>query len=342
MPQNYVSSRAKVKTVLFHAREAGVASMIAALENPFLDAGFKLLYDVADDAANILKGGTPGTFADADIVICGYDDSCLDRTGDFLTELDGRKPTLGLLDSWKGVDRFWTSDGRLRQLTNRLIVPDKEVRAYLLARGLPSDWPIVAEHPGLERMRGLLESERARLRKEAFRLLGISEYPPVLLVFSEPFRLPNGNRLSLLDAKVGNGKCVQTWLSDKYAMDYNLAVRFHPIENHDVPLGWLDTGHLDLDLALSLADRVIGLGSTTLAYAVAYGLNVQCLDKHIVDWVPELSDIPSELWRGLVASGIFQNDPERLDTDYTSNIKEGFKRIIEEAEKMIVPDYRGS
>ncbi|MDH5523667.1 MAG: hypothetical protein OEY01_06700 [Desulfobulbaceae bacterium] len=326
-----------MKTVLFYAREAGVASMIAALEEPFLDAGFRLFYDVAGDAADILRGGAPWKVSDLNVAICGYDDPILDRTGDFLSKIAGLMPTLGLLDSWKGVDRFWYSDGRLRQLTDRLIVPDEGVRNYLLARGVPFDWPVVAGHPGLECMRGFSTGKRKLMRKEARSVLGLSEYVPVLLVLSEPFRLPDGNRLSLLDARVVNGESVKDWLDDIYANDYRIALRLHPLEHYKVPFGWIDAGNVGFDLALAAADRVIGLGSTTLAYAVAYGLDVQCLDNQVVGWVPEFSDIPTELWDGLISLGIFQNDPNRLDSHLPNlDLNDSSHRILAEVERLVI------
>lgn len=328
-----------MKTILFHAREAGVASMMASLLQPLKNCGYNIVYDVADQAANILKyKNVSFVTEDIDLAICGYDSKELDRTGDFLKKLSSNVPTLGLLDSWKGVDRFWNLNGELRPLTDKLIVPDEVIQKYLIDRGVPHDWPVIGGHPGLEQMQNLSKDVREELKRKSRESYGLNKNDKALLFLSEPLRLPGNKRLSLLDAKVKDTRTVQQWITDTYGHQYCLAARFHPIENQNIPNEWIDANKLQFESALALADLVIGLGSTTLAYAVAYGLDVQCIDKQMAEWKPEYSEIPSEFWDSLVINGIFQNNPERLISDsnlmYNTYAK-STKCILSEIEKLI-------
>jgi len=326
-----------VSSILFHAREAGVATMILALEESLQVQGHELFYDVDDHAAEILNNKRMGTIAEADIVVCGYDTAKRDRTGDFLKSVKNSLPSLGLLDSWKGVDRFWYPHGELRPLTDRLIVPDENIRNYLISKGMSENWSIATGHPYLEKLRNISILNREKSKMEIRNHFGLKGDEKVMLLMSEPLHIENGKSLSLLSKDMIDGKNFIQWFNKEYGMEYRLAVRQHPLEEKNVPGEWLDVSSIDFDDALALADKVCGLGSTTLAYAVAYGLDVRCLDKEIKDWIPESSDIPSLLWDALIENGVFQNQPDRVSNMVMNTSKlSSIECITNEINRMLV------
>lgn len=301
-----------MSTILFHAREAGVATMFSALAEPLQRQGYELIYDVDGHAANIITNKPKSSSCEADIIICGYDIAVKDATGKYLNKIKNTIPTLGLLDSWKGVDRFWYANGKMRPLTDRLIVPDDSIRNYLIQKGVPDKWPVVCGHPYIETLTNVTLPNRESLKNVVRNKFKLEDDKRVMLLMSEPLNMGNGQSTSLLNRKMMDGRGVMEWLDDLYGKEYRLAVRKHPLEEAIIPEKWLDISAGSLADALSLADHVCGLGSTTLAYAVAYGLDVSCLDQEVEDWVPEQSNIPTSLWNDLIINGIFQNQPNRI------------------------------
>jgi len=326
-----------VSSILFHAREAGVATMILALEEYLQDQGFNLFYDVDEHAADILTNKRHGTIEEVDIIICGYDSAKTDRTGKFLRTVKKTIPTIGLLDSWKGVDRFWYPNGELRPLTDLLIVPDENIRDYLKNKGMPDKLLIALAHPYIEKLKNTTLSKRKESNSKMRSHFRLKDDEKVMLLLSEPLHSKTGGYISLLTKDVSNGQDIIQWLNNQYGMKYKLAVRLHPLEETTVPAEWLNISSIDFDDALALADKVSGLGSTSLAYAVAYGLDVRCLDKEIKDWIPESSDIPSLLWDGLIDNGVFQNQPDRVRNITMSASKlRSFACITNEINRMLV------
>lgn len=295
-----------MSTVIFHAREAGAAAVLAPLLDPFRNAGFEVLIDVSGHAAPLLSVARQDSHATADIVICGYDKPELDRTGSFLRGFAPDVPSIGLLDSWKGIDRFWFADGSIRMLTSKLAVPDELARTYLMGRGMPGERIVPVGHPALDAIRSMSPETRTNHRNQGRVKLGIRADNPVLVLFSEPLPTGDGYSGSLLSAITTMGDRLADVIAQRYGRQYRLVCRRHPIEVSAVPAGWLD-GNLvsEIDI-LSMADLVLGAGSTMMAHAVAAGCRVICLDDWLKHWVPEWSDIPRALW-GPVREGIFQN-----------------------------------
>jgi len=319
----------KEPTILIHAREAGVASMMKPLIEPLQRSGYSLYFDVSHNAANILPSEPSGAIASADLVICGYDDPLRDRVGPFLERVSAYDiPALGLLDSWKGVDRFWFHDGGRRKLTNRLAVLDAAVRDYLISRNVPKDWPVVTGHPGLEMMRQISPDERYEYRNQGRQLLGVSDSEQSILFLSEPLRLSDGNRLSLLNANSKASVSIGEFLIQQYSKEYRLICRLHPIEVSKIQSPWLNGNNLTFEQALFSSDRVVGLSSTTLAYAVEAGLKVDLLDLDIEEWVPEYSDIPALLWQNLVDNNIFNKSHELSDCSPKSDSTSAVESIL--------------
>jgi hypothetical protein len=295
-----------VSTVIFHAREAGAATAMVPLLGPFRDAGFQVLLDVADHAAAHFRERRQDSPEAADIVICGYDKPEVDRTGSFLRRIAPGIPSIGLLDSWKGIDRFWFANGSIRMLTSRLAVPDDLARTYLVGRGMSSQRIVAVGHPALDAIRSVSSETRASHRSQGRAKLGIGVDDLVLVLYSEPLPLAEGDGGSLLSARTTMGNLLNEAIAERYGREYRLVCRRHPIEVSAVPAGWLDGNPLSEMDILSTADLVLGVGSTMLAYAAAVGCQTICLDDWLEHWLPEWSDIPRMLW-GAVREGIFQS-----------------------------------
>jgi hypothetical protein len=325
-----------VASVLFFAGEAGVASMMSALVKPFKQAGYKVYISAYDKATDVLESNFQGKIEDIDLVVCGHDDSKIDKTGTLLAQLKKIDcPVIGLLDSWKGVDRLWYQNGQMRMMTDLLAVIDESVRDYLIERGAPHGWLVVTGHPGFDRIREIQIEERTKFRQEGRKKLSLEDDRPTLLIFSEPLRLPDGTRPSLLDMGTIYGCTVQEWIETTYGDDFLLLCRMHPIEKKTCPVGWVDAQQVSFEHALFMADKVIGLASTTLAYAVASEVRVDCIDEHIKCWKPEYSDIPSSLWTRLITSGVFQNNPDRLLESERHTLVNSSSLIVAMAEELI-------
>lgn len=295
-----------MSTVIFHAREAGIAAALVSLLDPFRNAGFKVLLDVSDHAAALFGVTRHDRPADADIVICGYDKPELDRTGSFLRNIAPHVPSIGLLDSWKGIDRFWSANGAVRTLTSKLAVPDEIARAYLMGRGISGERIVAVGHPALDAVRSLSPETRTIHRNRGRAALGIEADDRVLVLFSEPLPITDGHTGSLLSARTTLGSQLSEAIVERYGRQYSLVCRRHPIEVSAVPVGWVDGNSVSELDALSMADLVLGAGSTMMAYAVAAGCRVICVDDWLEHWVPEWSDIPRGLWEP-IRKGIFQN-----------------------------------
>ncbi len=295
-----------MSTVIFHAREAGAAAALAPLLDPFRNAGFQVLLDVSDHAAALFGGTRQDSPTAADIVICGYDKPERDRTGYFLRGVAPNVPSIGLLDSWKGIDRFWFASGSIRVLPSKLAVPDDLARTYLVDRGMSGERIVVVGHPALDAIRSVPPETRIWHRHQGRAQLGVGVDDPVLVLFSEPLPTADSCTGSLLSAETTMGNRLAEAIAERYGCQYRLVCRRHPIEGSALPFGWLDGNLLSEIEVLSMADLVLGTGSTMMACAVAAGCRAICLDDWLKHWVPEWSDIPRALW-GSVREGIFQN-----------------------------------
>lgn len=298
-----------MNTVIFHAREAGAAAALVPLLDPFRKAGFQVLLDVSGHAATLFGETRQDNPAAANIVICGYDKQEIDRTGTFLRGIAPDVPSIGLLDSWKGIDRFWFANGSIRILTSKLAVPDDLVRTYLIGRGMSGERIVAVGHSALDAIRSVSPETRASHRNQGRTQLGIEVDDPVLVLFSEPLRTADGRTSSLLSARTIMGNQLAEAIAERYGHQYRLVCRRHPIEGSAVPAGWLNGNLISEIDVLSMSDLVLGTGSTMMAYAVAAGCRVSCLDNWLEHWIPEWSDIPRVLWAP-VREGIFQNSGE--------------------------------
>lgn len=319
-----------------HAREAGVASLMKALITPLECSGYQLFFDVDDAAAKILPAEPCDDLEQIDLVLSGYDDPLIDRTGFFLQSIAAYDiPVLGLLDSWRGVDRFWYASGIQRKLTHRLAVPNEAVKNYLLRRGIPSSCLVVTGHPGIGAIKQLSLRDKAEYRRQGRRKLRLNDDEKAMLLLSEPLRMPNGKRISLLDAISVTGETIEKNLENRYARKYRLICRLHPVELRVLGAAWLDGGSLSFEQALFASDYVVGLASTTMTYAVAADIRVDCLDLELFDWGPEYSDIPISLWRELIEQGVYQNNPEGMKFQCGKESEYAIEKILSQVESMM-------
>ena len=297
-------------SILFHAREAGIAYVISSMLDNFIKEDFKLFFDVKSNAAEILPQEPYKSPDKVDLIICGYVDNKIDKTGIFLKKIKSNHiPVLGILDSWKGVERFWYSDGSLRELTDKLVVSDNSIRDFLINKGVPDFWPTVIGHPAIDCMAGFNKYEKNKFRETGRSLLGLNEHDKILLFLSEPLNLSKGKKISLLDTNTNDNKSLKDWINLNYNKKYKVVLRLHPIERNNVPEYWFDGNKLSLEQAIFSSDLVMGLSSTSLPYAIAAGKKVKNLQGIISDWVPEYSNIPSSLWNKLEKFNLFKSVP---------------------------------
>lgn len=282
----------------------------------FQAVGYRLLFDLNETAQRIIGVSSSEDFSGADCILCGYDAiEAGDAASRIIPWAKNRSiPTIGLLDSWKGVDRFWYENGSMRPLTDRLAVPDEAVKTWLIGNGVPDSWPVVTGHPGIEEVFYYRDIDRKKRRYEARDQLSLDLSDRVLVFFSEPVLLSNGKRQSLMTLPVADDgiKTVDEWICNRYSNEFRLVYRHHPIEENNHYENWLDGNNLTSKQILFCADQVVGLGSTMMAYAVSCGIHTECIDNIVVGWTPEQSRIPTSLWDDLIETGIFQNNPDRI------------------------------
>lgn len=301
----------RVPTLLAHAREAGAATVLRALEPRFRQAGWRVVVDLNSTAAAAFGGGdlpagdlsTEGI----DLVLCGYDVASRDETGMLLRQARTLGlHSLGILDAWKGVDRFWYGDGRLRPLADAICVPDRILARWMVARGAPSDAIHVVEHPMLAALRATTDDAREAARLTARRHLGLPDAGrPVLMFFSEPLRLPAGGFSSLAECSLKDGSLpLHKWLEREYGESHVLVINPHPVEPVRSLKNWRSSFGLSLHECLFLADQVVGVGSTVLAYSVACGIATRNVHPLIL-WNPHSSNYEPEIWQSLVEARLF-------------------------------------
>lgn len=295
-----------MKSVIFHATEAGAATTIRPLLAAFRRADFNILLDVSRDAARVLGESRHDDPASANIVICGYDKPSRDCTGAFLDLINQGVPTIGLLDSWRGIDRFWFPSGIKRRLPTKLAVPDELAKSYLIETGLPGSSIVPVGSTVLDEIRSLSSSARRQLKAQGRARIGIEINDPALVFFSEPLTNENGDLTSLLEAETIIGNRLRAAIKDKYGKEYRLICRRHPAEVTTHPSGWLDGNLLSEREILSVGNLVLGVGSTMMCHAVAAGCHVVCVDNWLKNWSPKRSEIPNTLWSSL-RDGSYQN-----------------------------------
>lgn len=302
-------------TLLAHAREAGAATVLRVLVPQFRRVGWRVLVDlnavskaVFDDGELLV--GKLSTDEGIDLVLCGYDAANRDETGDLLRQAQALGlPSIGILDAWKGIDRFWYGDGTLRPLADAVCVPDRILAHWLVTRGVPSGVVCVVEHPMIAALRATRDEDRNTARLAARQRLGLEDPErPTLVFFSEPLRLPAGGFSSLAQCPMKEGGLsLHQWLEEEYGDSHSLVMSCHPVEPMRTMCKWRATVGLSLPESLFLADQVVGVGSTVLAYAVSCGIATRNVHS-LISWDPRESHYEPQIWQHLIEAGLFEGD----------------------------------
>lgn len=262
--------------ILLHAREAGVATIFKSLLQSLDQNQFEVYFDIADDAAKVINQ-TKKDFSKIkfDLVLYGIDDNKKMRTDLFLKNLkQDQAIKVGLLDSWKGLNRFWNEHGSVRGIEDYVIIMNDFIADYLINKGISKEKIILAQNP-----------VTPTLQLNAKQSLGLNTSKSVLLFMSEPIKRESKDTISLLEIKVNQKESIFDFVNNQYGKDYFIMVRYHPIEKQTQKNNsWKDVSDEDLITTLSGADLVIGLTSTPMSYAVEMGKKVLSLDLQLSTW----------------------------------------------------------
>jgi len=128
-------NKVKRKNLLIHASEAGIATVISCLDFDLISKRFNIFYDLHGVAKRYLSNNNDldlkSTGEVPNISIFGYDKSSIDITSDFLDKLPVDTYKIGVLDTWKGLERFWYDNEELRVMPDKLLVPLPSIKEFL-------------------------------------------------------------------------------------------------------------------------------------------------------------------------------------------------------------------
>lgn len=305
--------------LLIHAREAGIAMIIKSLLTQIDKTKFKIFFDIDDDAKNILKFEPEfDNKTEIDVIVYGIDSSKLKRTENFLKKVEKIKvPKIALVDTWKGLDRFWNEQNELRFQIEHVFVTDKCSLNDLINNGIESDKIKLVKNPVLETIKPLDVTAKINTKRK----LGLHLNVPVLLFLSEPLNYKDiGDYISLFDVEIKNKLSVVDYIQSKYK-NFQFAFRTHPVEKKITPSGWTDLSSNVLEEVLQISDYVVGLSSTPMSYAVQLGLKVESLAYSILNWSPEQNQISDATWKTLFEDGIIQNETLLKSQKSTNSIE---------------------
>ncbi|WIM05112.1 MAG: hypothetical protein OHM77_10455 [Candidatus Nitricoxidivorans perseverans] len=312
-----------MKTVLVHCWEAGAAAALAPVIRLAIRRGHRVVSTSLDPGASLLsrRFDAIGQIAmpdirsgAADIALVGLGhprNSAGTATWSRIADL---LPSVGVLDHWKGLERFFPErgGGAPLALPELLCVPDDVCAQALAGLGMPGGRLRVTGHPRLDCD---LDPGAAAIRTEARRRLGFPEGQPVHVLASETVhdhgffdacgsgchpleRHPCGNR-ELLDRLIADA-------SDGGAL---LVARPHPQQR--VPaygtLRVISWAEADDEMLIAAADRVYGLSSLFLALAQKRGVEVVNIAPWLDAWRPEQAFLSVDLWNYLTTEGDFSS-----------------------------------
>ena len=124
--------------IAFHAAEVGAALQVKAMVNILKKYSYSFSFETEGQAKRVLENKPKKNLDLADIAICGFDNIYKDKASRFIKEVREKGiPSIGILDSWKGIDRFFKDDLTLRDLTDVIILFDTFSKDYLVERGIP-------------------------------------------------------------------------------------------------------------------------------------------------------------------------------------------------------------
>ncbi|MDA7441049.1 hypothetical protein N8823_04365 [Candidatus Pseudothioglobus singularis] len=300
----------KRKSLLIHASEAGIATVFSCLDFDSISKRFNIFYDLHGVAKKHFSNNIdqdielkiPGDVPN--VSIFGYDKSSIDITSNFLKKLKVGTFKIGVLDTWKGLERFWYENKELRMMPDKLLVPLPSIKKFLSDKGINSEIIQVYKHPCLENIH--LKSYiniKYNLQKTVLESPYYSSRRKNLIILSEPL-LVNGVFVSLLDAKTQKNYSIAELIKNRFS-SYNIFLRTHPVESYNGNIEFINiTSSVSLEESLEFGDEFIGLGSTVISYAALTGKKVYSLDNDLEWWTPRHSQIDSEIWDELKSLGL--------------------------------------
>lgn len=284
--------------VFCHASELGVAQQILSIKNLLNHEVYSFSAEVFDAASQILT--SHGTIKDSDISICGFDSIANNKTSLFIEKTRKHKiKSIGILDTWKGIDRFFFDDGSKRDLTDLILVFDEYSKTYLMGKGIPENKLEVSSDFFLEELLLSYEYKNENLieKENLLNSLKVDREKPNMFFFSEPITNKYGSYVSLFDQSTIDGsKTIGEFLYETFKDEYNLFLRRHPTELITVNQ-WIDANNLSLSDIFFIADKVAGLSSTPIYYASQLGIEVYNLEENLPNWKPEFSQLPNKVWK---------------------------------------------
>lgn len=299
-----------MKRLLAHAREAGIAHQYRYVLPILNSSGWDIVCDFNDIAKEAFGGNVKlqNELSDIDMVLCGYDTADIDVTGALVVRAKAKRiPVVAILDAWKGIDRFWYSDNKLRPLADKIYVLDQILINWLARMGIPESRMELVRHPIVSSLPVFGEKSYYDFRNVTREKYGLYSGRPILLFLSEPIR--SGSEYQSLANCVLREEptLLHEWIRKKYGDTHSLLIRFHPREEIGNINGWMTANHFSLEESFVLSDLVVGVGSSAMIYAVDSGIPARNLHA-LINWTPNLSDYRPEIWYQLAEMGRIGED----------------------------------
>jgi hypothetical protein len=226
-------------------------------------------------------------------VFCTLSSTYQDLTNAYLIEICGKLkiPTYGVMDHWKGYDRFFDNVGVMAYFPDQIGCIDSFCSEELIKRCKDPARVIVVGHPHLERV--FMENPPNPQHEMMFNMLIISQPDTREKSFVGVFLKKNGSG-NILDKILEQIKQIDS------SVNYRINYRFHPKEKRLMQL----PGDIHVDNAKTWEDALfendifLGLDSMLLVEAALAG------KKCISLLLPEFSDygnktIPYRIWENV-------------------------------------------
>ena len=226
-------------------------------------------------------------------VFCTISSTYQDLTNAYLVEICGKLkiPTYGIMDHWKGYDRFFDNVGVMAYFPDQIGCIDSFCREELIKLRKDPARVIVVGHPHLERI--FMEKKPNFQNKVMLNILIISQPDTREKSFIGIFLKKNGPG-NILDKILEQSKQIDS------SVNYRISYRFHPKEKRLMQL----PGDIHVDNAKTWEDALfendifLGLDSMLLVEAALAG------KKCISLLLPEFSDygnktIPYRIWENV-------------------------------------------
>ncbi len=306
-----------MKRILLHSSEAGMAAQIYAIKKLVKNKSFNLDFSVFDDAKLLIKEPSSLLTKNHELLICGFDNLEKDISSKFIVKASSMKvPSLGILDSWKGIDRFFKNGKLSRKLTDYVLVPDDSCKKYLEKKGIEKKI-LVFEDFAEKYFVDKLSKNTAYVTKSK-KKAKLSKNSKIALILSEPIVTSRGTQSLFELIEKQNKNKAETFFDELIPKSFTKIFRFHPKEN--IKKSFYTKNNLTIYEALSIADLVVGLSSTPLFYAASGGKKIIQLENFLSEWIPEQSNIPSEIWESVKGRLKYDFKEERTNTINVDNL----------------------